>query len=389
MSLDNRAFWHFNQCLGRRKSSQNDDRGQEETTGLVRYRADTSNKKEKQSESLKQARKNLDEKNMVVITGVQGSGKTFLAKLLVTDLKKNGTEMKSVWISNIDDLLKNQTQLIGEFDIYVFDEIFYELQKDNHFEETINILKPYLNSTKNSYFIFTIPSYIWRKHSRCNQLESWLGEVRVDLDKRSKSEKRNILKCLMIRYDIPREHANIVAKLQDDLLKFTSNSIGFPALISSACKQSSEDEVMDLLRNPLQSMSAQVASMKNASKVEERGKYLILAYMSLKDGKMGVDKVDRDLLESLKIIFAPGFMDKDLDKYAESMVGFFLLRNEDDGSYEFDLNIMKKIVFVNLAKNDVLFVQMNCQKIYRKYIIPVESCPSDMDDNYAECFATI
>lgn len=67
----------INQCLGRRKSSQNDDIGLEETKDLIRDRANASNKEEKQPESLKQARKNLDQKNMVVITGVQGSGKTF------------------------------------------------------------------------------------------------------------------------------------------------------------------------------------------------------------------------------------------------------------------------------------------------------------------------
>lgn len=81
--------------------------------------------------------------------------------------------------------------------------------------------------------------------------------------------------------------------------------------------------------------------------------------------------------------------DKDLDKYAKSMVGYFLLRNEDNGSCEFDSNIMKKIVFVNLAKDNALFVQLNCKNIYPKYLIPIESCPGDMDDNYAECFANI
>lgn len=326
---------------------------------------------------------------MVVITGVQGCGKTFLAKSLVTYLKENGMETKSVWISNTVDLLKYQTKAIGEFDIYVFDGIFYELQIDKHFKETINVLKEISKGTQNPIFIFTIPSYIWRKHSRCREFETWLGEVRVDLDKRNESEKRTILTILMKRYDVSNKLAVIICKFIGDLLKFTSNSIGFPALISFACKQSSEDEVMKLLRNPLQSMSLSLASIKKALTVEEGGKYLILAYMSLKDGTLDVGNVDIKLFNSLKMKYGPAFSNKDLDKYARNMVGYFLLRNEDDGSYEFDLNIMKKIIFVSLAKDDVLFVLMNCKNIYPKYVIPIESCPSEMDDNYTECFTTI
>lgn len=145
--------------------------GLEETNDLFRDRADKSNRAEEQLNSFQQARC-LNQKRMVVITGVRGSGKTFLAKSLVTDLKKNGTEMKSVWIYNTVDLLKYQTKAIREFDVYVFDGIFYELQIDKHFEETINVLKEYSNSTKNPYFTFTIPSYIWRKHSRCQEFDT-------------------------------------------------------------------------------------------------------------------------------------------------------------------------------------------------------------------------
>lgn len=64
--------------------------------------------------------------------------------------------------------------------------------------------------------------------------------------------------------------------------------------------------------------------------------------MSLKDGKIGFYNVDKKLFESLKITFVPEFMDKDLGKYARHMAGYYLLRNEDDGSYEFDFIIMKK-----------------------------------------------
>lgn len=297
----------------------------------------------------------------------------------MTDLKKNGTETKSVWISNTVDLLKYQTKAIGEFDIYIFDGIFYELQLDERFKETIKFLKEYVNSSNNPFLIFTIPSYIWRKYSRCNQFETWLGEVRVDLDDRSEGEKRSILKFLMNRYDVSRELADIICKSESELLDFTSNSIGFPALISWVCKQSNKDEVKKILRNPLQSMSDQVALLKNDKK------FLILAYMSIKDGNMDVDNVDEELFESLRARFAPGFMYKDLEYYARSMVGYFLLRNKDD-SYELDLNIIRKILLVRIAKDNLLFVQCHCKNDYNKYIIAKKVCPNDMDTIYTECF---
>lgn len=382
---------HFNvliNVLGPTKSPQNNDFRMEETKDLLKDKADSLNKAKEQSQFFKQARKFLDQKRRVVITGVQGSGKTFLAKLLVTDLKNNGTDVKSIWISNIIELPDYQTISIGEFDICVFDGTFYELQMDEKVKKTIKDLKGYLDISKNLYLIFTIPSYIWQKHSRCNEFESWLGEVRVDLDKRSESEKRSILTYLMNRYDVPREQADIICKLESDLLLFTSKSIGFPALISWVCKQSSEESVKMLLSTPLQSISDEVDSLKNDPKVEENGKYLILAYMSLKDGKMTVDNVDKELLKSLKTTFVPGLVDTDLRKYAESMVGYFLLRNED-GSYEFDLNIVKKIVLVSVAKETSLLVQFHCKKDYSKYVIISELCPDDMNDHYSECFAKV
>lgn len=136
-------------------------------------------------------------------------------------------------------------------------------------------------------------------------------------------------------------------------------------------------------------MSLLFVLIKEVFIVEEGGKYLILVYMSLKDGMLDVGNVDMKLFNCLKMKYGFVFLDKDLDKYVRNMVGYFLLRNEDDGSYEFDLNIMKKIIFVSLVKDDVLFVLMNCKNIYLKYVIFIGLCFSDMDDNYIECFIII
>lgn len=78
---------------------------------------------------------------MVLITGVQGSGKTFLARLLVNDLKKNESKREMFWISNLTELRELQTKSIKEMNIYVFDGVFYELQTDKKLREAVKVLE--------------------------------------------------------------------------------------------------------------------------------------------------------------------------------------------------------------------------------------------------------
>lgn len=73
----------MNQCLGRRKPSHNNDKGQRETDDPFEEQIeemDTSNKEEKPKKSINQAKKFLSKKKVVVATGAQGAGKTFLVK---------------------------------------------------------------------------------------------------------------------------------------------------------------------------------------------------------------------------------------------------------------------------------------------------------------------
>lgn len=85
----------------------------------------------------------------------------------------------------------------------------------------------------------------------------------------------------------------------------------------------------------------------------------------------------------MKKKYAPKFENKDLVKYCEGMDGYYLLTDGDDCD-EFDLNIMKMVVFVCLAKDNTKFVKDNCKNEYFKYVINKNYCPKVMDYWYSE-----
>lgn len=255
-----------------------------------------------------------------------------------------------------------------------------------HSKKHLTLLKKIVAENQKPYVILTVPSYNWEKNS--TEFKANFDWVHINLDERDKREKRVILQSLLKRYDVPGEQANVICKLESDLLKAHFNSIGFPALISWICKQSSDESVKKILNAPLKSISDKIDSLKNSSKVEESGKYLILAYMSLKNGKMDVDNIDKKLFDSLRKKYVREFVEDDLDKHVKSMEGNYLKRNRDR-CYEFDSNIMKKIVLVSLAKDCTMFVKVNYENDCLKHIIPKDVCPDDMDTIYAECFTTI
>lgn len=70
------------------------------------------------------------------------------------------------------------------------------------------------------------------------------------------------------------------------------------------------------------------------------------------------------------------------------MEGCYLLENKN-GCFEIDLNILKKIVFVSIVKDDIEFFQKYCRIVYLRYVICIIECLYDIDVLFIECFIKI
>lgn len=345
---------------------------------------ETTNRAQRPKNVFDKAKHFLTKGGMVVITGVQGSGKTFLAKSLVNDLFMDGNIKESFVICSLSQL---HFGVSDKIDIYIIDDIFYELQFQEKFKETLDALNEFLDRAEKTPVIITIPSYTWT----CNKDEfnHKFYKVHVDLDEREESEKLAMLNTLKTRYDVSSEQMEKLIELQNDLLVTSNASIGFPAFVSWMYKQPNTEKMKKCLSHPLTMMSEEISSIKKAETVEERGKFLVLSYMCLRYGRIDLKNVDKKLLDSLKERYAPEFKDEDLSKYCESMVGYYLL-TDANGCFEFDLNIMKKIVFVSLANDCAAFVKTHCKNDYFKYVINKKDvCPRNVEDYYTECFTKV
>lgn len=186
---------------------------------------ETSKQVQRPTDMFDKAKNFLIQKNMVVITGIQESGKTFLAKSLANDLQENGKMMDSSMICSINEL---QWGISKDIDIYIIDEIFYELQLYENFNETLVALNEFLSNAGETYCIITIPSFTWKNH--LDEFDASLYKVNVNLDEREDSEKSMILQSLKAQYGVSSEQTEKLNELDNDLLGTSLDCIGFPAL---------------------------------------------------------------------------------------------------------------------------------------------------------------
>ena len=113
--------------------------------------------------------------------------------------------------------------------------------------------------------------------------------------------------------------------------------------------------------------------------------------MALHGGVLEVNDIDGDLFGELKENCEPDYDLTDIENDAEMMIiNHFHFKN-GNGNYEFNLNIMKKIVFVRVAEDtSSVFVQQHCKKDqYLRHTIFKENFEEEIKEDYSEYFIKI
>lgn len=105
--------------------------------------------------SFEKAKHYLEEKTRVVITGVQGTGKTYLAEVLVSVMEKTKQELNKLWISSFSQLLEETSKPTRNVNLYILDDIFYELQLESEFYETLTMVNDFMTNIAEKFIIIT------------------------------------------------------------------------------------------------------------------------------------------------------------------------------------------------------------------------------------------
>lgn len=141
-----------------------------------------------------------------------------------------------------------------------------------------------------------------------------------------------------------------ICKLECELFKYVFLCIGFLVLIFLVCKNLNEKNFDELLKSLFELISNKIVMLK----VKEKVNYLIFVYVSFKGGKVNVNDIDIELFDVFKKVYILGFDDIVINWYVWSLKGY-LFENKI-GCFELYLNIIKKVVFVSVVRDDLLLL---------------------------------
>ncbi|XP_062606347.1 uncharacterized protein LOC134268165 [Saccostrea cucullata] len=331
-------------------------------------------------------------KRFVVLRGVQGSGKTYLAKKLAGNINQiSKTECQVHWLN---DVLENKIPSLTTKTLIVLDDIFYELQSEDEIQTVIKEVEELYDnvcSSKSLFTIMTIPTLVWKRNSDNFQNKRCL-RIYVDLDTLSTEERMDILHEHLNRSAIKDEGIQTKGKLmmreivKSAIINFERyDYIGYPSCVAWISRMQNQFDLHDagrFIEVPITRIKSEIYRLSNAKNIKERKMFLLLAFMAFNDGKLNVRKLSENLMEFARILF-PDDNCRDLTLLENDSSVFCLqekyIRYIYDGIYEFYLDVVRKIVFVAALEKDVEALKKKVsQYMWKRFVVQKATLPADL-----------
>ncbi|XP_022301490.2 uncharacterized protein LOC111109593 [Crassostrea virginica] len=343
----------------------------------------------------------LRTERFVVITGIQGAGKTFLAERLY----EKCIDCEKVWIRQLNQFPEEYDQH-GRISYFV-DDLFYELQSGEEVEEVKKKIDTLYEGTVvggNGQIILTITSLIWRRHALLFNERKY--QNLIDLDQLCLEDCEDIFKFHMHLSGIVPGNKdsedsscpnvteyynirNIVLKdCNPDLKSLVSDrDMGIASSIAFVCRyqnrNSSKEDISRILKTPLSWLHSY---WKKIIDKNWTGTTVILALMVIQKEELDVNKIDQMCLTKVKdvenIQNVEGFPSEELVELENNR---FIEKTVDD-RYRFRISTDKKVLLRIILQKHPELEEFCDPEMLRRRVYRLESLPEDIKGDYVKTF---
>ena len=284
----------------------------------------------------------LRTERFVVIIGIQGAGKTFLAERLYEKCK----DFEKVWIRQLNQFPEEEVDQNGRIS-YFLDDLFYELQSEEKVKRVkmeIDTLYERTVVKRNGQIILTITSLIWKRHASLFHERNYHNLI--DLDQLCSEDREDILKFHMNLNNIvlgskksDDSPCSVVMKHKDyDRFSKESNQdfdshvkigIGIASSIALFCQYRNRYFVTERFsRTPLSFLHYY---WKDVIEVNWTGATVILTLIAIQKEELDVNRVDQMCLTKIRerenIHNVEGFSSEELEELEKKRI---IEKTDDD-----------------------------------------------------------
>lgn len=326
----------------------------------------------------------------VVISGIQGAGKTFLAKRLWEE----GIRKDCLWITE-PNAFSADPEYGGYF---VVDDVFHELQTEDEVRDIKSKLDDLYENVVvkgRGSIILSITSLIRKRYSVLFQERKYQNVI--DLDDLCAEDREDILQYHMKLNKIAMENKNTTTgtsltmrgKEYERVTKTEPKGMGYPSAVALCCKIENQESFNNYcgraIKTPMAWLHNDLKKLINSDDIDNKRDAIALSLIALQGGELDIKNVNWELMNTLlELENVPPAEDSNLEQTLSNLKRKFV--EENDGIYKFQIPIVMKVLFKINCENHSKLLDICGKHLTERRVCKIESFPVDITREYAKSF---